>query len=199
MNKQIRALAIALVVCYVGLFLQLNRVQLVQAPVLNDRPDNTRAQERDYNRPRGTITSADGELLAVSDPTDGRFAYQRRYPTDDLFAQVVGSYSFQYEVDGVERQYNDELSGRTPSLQLRGLTDPLDKNPNVGDVTLTLRADVQRVAREQLGNRKGSGVALEPRDGRVVSVRWAAAAGAVISVAAASAPSERDKRRGDTV
>lgn len=170
MNKQIRALAIALVVCYVSLFLQLNRVQLVQAPVLNDRPDNTRAQERDYNRPRGTITSADGELLAVSDPTDGRFAYQRRYPTDDLFAQVVGSYSFQYEVDGVERQYNDELSGRTPSLQLRGLTDPLDKNPNVGDVTLTLRADVQRVAREQLGNRKGSVVALDPRDGSVLAM-----------------------------
>lgn len=171
MNKQIRALAIAVCVCYVALFVQLNRIQLLQAPALTKRTDNTRTQERDYNRPRGTITSADGTLLAVSDPTGSeRFAFQRRYPTGDLFAHVVGSFSFQYDVDGVEREYGDALAGRIPELQLSGFTAPFDKRPNVGNVVLTLREDLQRVAKEQLGDRKGSVVALDPRDGRVLAM-----------------------------
>lgn len=171
MNKQIRALAIAVSVCYLALFVQLNRIQLIDAPALTKRPDNTRTQERDYNRPRGTVTSAEGSLLAVSDPTGSeRFAFQRRYPTGDLFAHVVGSFSFQYDVDGVEREYGDALAGRIPELQISGFTAPFDKRPNVGNVVLTLREDLQRVAKEQLGDRKGSVVALDPRDGRVLAM-----------------------------
>lgn len=51
MNGSIRKLGIAVVICYVALFVKLNHLQLVEGPSLNKRPDNSRAVERDVNRP----------------------------------------------------------------------------------------------------------------------------------------------------
>jgi peptidoglycan glycosyltransferase len=170
MNKQIRRLAVFVAVCYIALFVKLNQIQLIDAPDLNARPDNTRKIERDFNRPRGTISTADGVVVARSKATRGRFAYQREYPTHDLFAHVVGSYSYQFGADGVEKVYNDELAGQTPDLQLRGYTDPFKDHSNVGNLVLTLRNDVQATARQELGDRKGSVVALDPRTGAVLAL-----------------------------
>jgi len=169
-NPQIRKLGGVLLACYLALFVQLNLTQVARAPQLNERPDNTRAIERDVNRPRGDVVSADGQLLAHSVETDGRFRYQRNYPTGDLFAHVVGSYSFLFGADGVERRYNDALAGQTPSLRFGGFTDPFAGEPNVGNVHLTIDSRVQRVAADALGQREGSVVAIDPRDGSILAL-----------------------------
>lgn len=170
MNRQIKRVGAALVVCYLALFVQLNLTQVVRAPSLNARPDNTRAIERDLNRPRGDIVSADGQLVAHSVETAGRFRYQRTYPMGDLFAHVAGSYSFLFGSDGVERTYDEELAGRTASLRFGGFTDPFRSDPNVGTVALTIDSRVQRAAADALGARPGSVVALDPRDGSVLAL-----------------------------
>ena len=170
MNRQLRKLAIALMACYLALFVKLNFLQVIDAKALNNKPGNGRAVVRDFNRPRGDIVSADGVLVAHSIDSDGRFKFQRTYPTDDLFAHTVGSYSLLFGSDGVERQYNDQLSGNTTDFRVRGFLDPFVEEPNVGTIELTLRADVQRVAREALGNRPGSVVALDPRSGGIIAM-----------------------------
>lgn len=170
MNPQIRKLGGVLLACYLALFVQLNLVQVVKAPALNKRPDNTRVIERDVNRPRGDIVSADGQLLAHSVETPGRFRYQRVYPTGDLFAHVVGSYSFLFGADGVERQYGDELAGQTVSLRFGGFADPFQATPNVGDVHLTIDSKVQRAAASALRTQRGSVVAVDPRDGSILAL-----------------------------
>ena len=60
MTRQIRALGIGLMVCFVVLFVQLNRLTVFQAAELNDNPNNTREILRDFSQPRGSITTADG-------------------------------------------------------------------------------------------------------------------------------------------
>ncbi len=170
MNRQIRALAAVMVLLYAALFVKLNQIQLVDAPALSRRPDNTRSIERDFNRPRGEIRSADGVVLARSDERAGRFAFQRVYPEGDLFAHVVGSYSYLFGSDGVERTYNDQLAGQTPALKLRSFQHLFSAYTAVGNVELTLRTDLQRVARRQLGERKGSVVALDPRTGAILAM-----------------------------
>ena len=80
MNKQIRRLAVALIVCFTILFVQLNVIQVVKADDYNTRSDNTRAVVRDFSRPRGRIVSADGVVLAQSVPSGDKFKYQRQYP-----------------------------------------------------------------------------------------------------------------------
>lgn len=170
MNGSIRKLGIGLLVCNVALFAKLNQVQLVQAPDLNARPDNSRTVERDVNRPRGTISTADGVVIARSDEVDGKYRFQRVYPLGDLFAHVTGAYSFLFGTDGVERTYNDELTGRTPSLELSGYLNPFVDHVNVGNVSLTVRRDVQQAAKDALGDREGSVVALDPRSGAVLAL-----------------------------
>ena len=54
--------------------------QVFQAAELNDNPDNTRDILRDFSQPRGSITTADGVVLARSVPSGDRFEYQREYP-----------------------------------------------------------------------------------------------------------------------
>ncbi len=66
MNTQIRRLGIGLIACYVALFVMLNWIQFVHKDELDNNANNTIGVKQDFNKPRGTITSADGALLAQS-------------------------------------------------------------------------------------------------------------------------------------
>ena len=70
----------------------------------------------------------------------------------------------------MEKTYNDELAGRTLDLSFQDLGDLFVDKDRVGNLTLTLRADLQRIAAEQLGEREGSVVALDPRTGAILAM-----------------------------
>ena len=171
MTRQIRLLGIGLMVCFVVLFVQLNRLTVFQAAELNDNPNNTREILRDFSQPRGSITTADGVVIARSVPVrttaSSSSASTRRAP---LFAHVTGFFSFTLGSSGVEKTYNDELAGRTLDLSFQELGDLFVDKDRVGDLTLIVRADLQRIAAEQLGEREGSVVALDPRTGEILAM-----------------------------
>ncbi|MET0880919.1 MAG: hypothetical protein ABWZ14_05175, partial [Acidimicrobiales bacterium] len=80
MNKQIKILAVAIMVCYSVLFLKLNQVQILDAGKYNHRIDNTRSLQRDFNEPRGDIVTADGAIAATSEERRSALRFQRVYP-----------------------------------------------------------------------------------------------------------------------
>jgi peptidoglycan glycosyltransferase len=169
-NKQIRRLGVFLIICYLALFVKLNQVQVLQADELNNHPNNSRLVQVEYNRPRGAITSADGALLAHSVEVEGEtFKRVREYPEGPLFASVTGFFSFTFGSTGVEKVYNAELTGDTFQQQLRGLADLFTTNENVGNLQLSVRRDLQALAREQLGDREGSIVMVDPRTGEILA------------------------------
>jgi peptidoglycan glycosyltransferase len=174
MSKQIRNLGVFLALCYVALFVQVNRLTVTEAESLRDKPANTRAVERDFSSPRGDIVSADGVVLAESVPSDDRFGLQRQYPKGDLFAHVTGYFAFSLGSTGVEREYNGYLNGDDIDFDLDRLDDLFVDRDVVGDVILSVRDDVQQLARDQLGGRPGSVVALDPRNGEVIAM-WSTA------------------------
>jgi peptidoglycan glycosyltransferase len=170
-NTQIRRLGIGLIACYMALFVMLNWIQFVQKDNLDANAKNSIGVKQDFNKPRGTITSADGALLAhsVEQPSDREFTYQRTYPEAELFAQMTGFYSFRLGASGLERTYDDELAGQTISQQVRGFSDLLNPRPQVGNLTITVRKDLQQVARDALGDREGSVVAIDPKTGELLA------------------------------
>ncbi len=170
MSKQIKILGIVILVCYAALFLKLNQVQVLEAADYNSRPENTRTLQRDFNQPRGDIITADGNIAATSEERRAALRYQRVYPDGELFSAVTGFYSFNLGSDGVERTYNEQLAGRTASLKLNKLSGFFSDTSSEGDVVLTVRKDVQEVARQALGDRKGSVVALDPRTGAILAL-----------------------------
>ena len=167
MNPQLRHVMIALLVCFVLLFLQLNRIQVFEAEALQTNAANNRSAQRDFNRDRAEIVTSDGVTVARSDPSDGFFSRQRVYPEGELYAHTVGYLSFTAGSTGVERAANDAITGRTAAQRLDDLTNLLDPDPDVGTVVLTLDHQLQTIARDALGQRPGTVVALDPSTGAI--------------------------------
>ena len=102
-------------------------------------------------------------MLAGSTPLSDK-RYARRYPTGELFAQPVGFDSVRFGRAGLERYYNDQLTGRKE--ELANLVDSLVERDQVGDdLQTTLVPKAQQLAYDELGDRKGAVVALR-RQGR---------------------------------
>ncbi len=157
-------------VCFVALFVQLNRIQYFDADALREHPENTRTIQRDFARERGPISTADGEVVALSVEVDGPLERQRTYPYGELYAHTVGYLSFNLGATGVERSYSDDLIGRSNAFQLSNISDMLSGQQPIGEVVLSMRHDLQTTAKEQLGERKGSVVALDPRTGEILAM-----------------------------
>jgi peptidoglycan glycosyltransferase len=173
-NRKIRQLAVALMGLYVALFLGLNYWQIDRTEELASEPGNTRAIIRQFDTPRGQIVTADGVVVARSTPIEdpeSDVKYQREYPTGDLFAQLVGYYTFGLGSTQLERTKSDVLTGGTFSQQVRALDDILSTdNDQSGEVRLTLRDDMQRVAKFLLGERQGAVVMIEVETGAVIAM-----------------------------
>jgi penicillin-binding protein A len=170
LNRQIRRLGVAMLVLFGALFVQLNVVQVLRAQEYDDKPQNTRAVVRDYQRPRGQIVSADGTVLARSVSVPDNDKRKREYPQHDLFGHITGYFSLRYNKDGVERSYNEDLSGRGGATSVDNIVDAILQDDPSRDVHLTLDARVQQAARDALGNKTGAVVALDPRDGSILAM-----------------------------
>lgn len=174
MNSKIRRLAVGVLVCYLILFVQLNILQVGKQRELAADSRNDRKTIRDFNRPRGAIVSADGVVLArsVDDAvTTDEFRLQREYPTQDLFANITGYYSLGFGSTQLERTMDDVLMGDTTQQQVKALTGLLGgRNGATGSVAVTLRSDVQDLARSLLGEREGSIVVMDPVTGAILAM-----------------------------
>lgn len=171
MNRAIGRVGTAVIVLLLLLIGQLTYLQVIDAKELADDPRNSRTYLKDFTRPRGEIISADGKVLAKSVPSDDEYELQRVYPMGELFAQTVGYQSVVVGSTGVEKQYSAVLSGRDRSkLALRDLGDLLLGKQQTGNVVLSLRADVQLVAKSALGNQRGSVVVMDPKTGALIAM-----------------------------
>ena len=173
MNRQIRQLAAGLIALYIILFAAMNYWQVNRTEELASEPCNTRALIKQFDTPRGPIVTADGVVVARSVAADegSDVAYQREYPTGDLFANVTGYYTFGLGATQLERTRSDVLTGDTLTQQIRSVEDILTPNPDTsGEIRLTLREDMQNVAKFMLGPREGSIVMIEVETGAVISM-----------------------------
>ena len=116
---------------------------------------------------RGLILARDGAVLARNRAVGSspRF-YERIYPPGALFGHPVG-YSFvERGRVALEREYNDDLTGKQDEFQ--SILDEVRGREREGnDVFTNLDPTAQQVARDGLAGRAGSVVALDPRTGRV--------------------------------
>jgi peptidoglycan glycosyltransferase len=103
-----------------------------------------------------------------TDTTD--FKFQREYPLGPLTSQIVGYQSFVVGNTGIEKTYNDELTGRASDLQFNNLGDIFSGKQNTGRVVLSVNAGLQRLAQQELGQQRGSVVLLDVKTGGIVAM-----------------------------
>jgi penicillin-binding protein A len=176
MNRQISRLALVGLVLIVALIVGTTYWQTWASAGLADRQDNAIQRVAQFTIKRGLIYLADGRRVLASNVqkrVGGRTLYFRRYPRGRLTAHVVGYSTQGRSQAGLERSMNDYLVGANANLStvLDTTIDRLTGATITGnDLVLTIDAEVQRVAMEQLAGKCGSVVALDPRTGRVIAM-----------------------------
>ncbi len=146
---------------YFGYFLQVESEDVI------NNPYNKRLERFSDRIFRGSILSADGQVLAET--VLGEEGEELRvYPFGNLFAHVVGHSS--KGKTGLEAQGDFYLLTSHVNL-LEQIFDQLSDRKDPGDdLVTTLDVGLQQVAYAALGDRKGAVVALEPGTGKILAM-----------------------------
>lgn len=164
----IRRLAAYLVLAFAVASVGLSWWQVVDAQTLAARPDNPEVIAVRRSALRGAIFDASGHLLASSQVIDG---ISRRTYVDPALSHVIGYASLRFGTTGVERAWDDLLTGRSDPNPLRDLVnDILARRPPPVDLTLTIDRRLQDFAAAQLGGDVGAVVAIDPRSGAILAM-----------------------------
>jgi peptidoglycan glycosyltransferase len=173
-NRPIRNIAVACLVLFVALLLNINYVQFVEADSLNAKNGNRRVIDEDFSRDRGAIL-VDGNPIAESTKSKDEYKFQRRYPEAKLYAALTGSFSYIYGPSALENSQNRVLSGSDNRLFVNRVVDLVsNKQPKGGSVELTIDPLAQKAAAEgleRLGkNTKGAVAAIDPQTGAILAM-----------------------------
>jgi peptidoglycan glycosyltransferase len=171
-NTPVRRVAIAVMVMMLMLLANLTYVQFIKANDYRNDPRNQRVLLSEYSRKRGQISAA-GQVLAKSVETGGRLRYQRVYPQGLPYAAVTGYYSMIYSSSGIERAQDEVLNGSDDRLLFRRISELFrDRNPEGGNVVLTLDPAVQKVAYDTMTAKgyTGAVVAMRPATGEILAM-----------------------------
>lgn len=167
MNRQILQMAVLVAVCFLGLIVYLVHFQMVESADIITNPYNKRTASYGKNLIKGTIYSANGKELAVTNVKDDG-EEERVYPYDRMFAHVIG-----YDTNGMSG-----LEGKCIYQLLTSNANPfahilnsIKGEKNQGDnVVTTLDTRIQKAAYESLGDRRGAVVVMEPDTGRILAM-----------------------------
>ncbi len=129
---------------------------------------NPRINYVDNSVKRGNIRDSNGDILAESiENADG--SYTRNYNRSRMAAHITG-YSSKGKT-GVEAAENFELQ-KVHNEVLQRINNIIKKEPVQGnDVVLTVDMDIQSIAGNILGNKKGAIVVMEPSTGRILALQ----------------------------
>ncbi len=129
---------------------------------------NPRINYVDNSVKRGNIRDSNGDILAESiENADG--SYTRNYNRSRMAAHITG-YSSKGKT-GVEAAENFELQ-KAHNEVLQRINNILKGEPVQGnDVVLTVDMDIQSIAGNILGSKKGAIVVMEPSTGRILALQ----------------------------
>jgi penicillin-binding protein A len=173
MNARIRTTAVVGMVMLASLVVGTTYWQVWAGGELASKQDNAIQRIAQFTIDRGVIRAADGTVLALNRVVhvNGNTYYLRHYPTGPLAADVVGYSTQGRSRTGLERSYNDFLTGSNSDLHtvltstLNSLEGKTVKGNSLG---LTLHLGPQFLAQRALAGQCGAAVALDIPTGRVL-------------------------------
>ncbi len=171
MNATIKRAAVACMVMFALLMVNVNYLGAVKAGDYSTDNRNKRSFYARYSVDRGWITADNGKttLAKTVDTGDKTFRYEREYPNGRMYAHVLGFFAPE-SARGIELNENKLLNGSDPDLVVGRLIDFVSKKPPKGaSVDLTLIPAAQKVAYDKLraSGKRGAVVALDPKTGAV--------------------------------
>ncbi|GLW09797.1 penicillin-binding protein A [Microtetraspora sp. NBRC 13810] len=173
MNSPIKRTALACLLMFGLLMVNINILQGVRAEGLRSDARNIRNYYERYAIDRGRIT-AGNQVLAESVDTGrtSEFRFQRKYPKGPIYAPVTGYFSPESE-SAIESSEDSLLDGSSPSLLLRRGIDLFTNKATKGaSVEVTILPEAQEAAYNALrsSGKRGAVVALDPTTGAILAM-----------------------------
>ncbi|MBO1336176.1 penicillin-binding protein 2 [Streptomyces sp. VRA16 Mangrove soil] len=170
MTKYIRRASVFCLILLVALLLNAARIQVFEAPSLDDNSANRRETIQRYDQPRGDIL-VQGKPITGSEDTGETYKYERTYKNGPLYSPVTGYASQTYGTTFVESAEDDILSGTDAMLSTVPFWNEISRFQNPGgDVETTIDAAAQKAAYDGLGGKKGAVAAIDPSTGKILAL-----------------------------
>ncbi len=171
MNGTLKRAALACLVMFGLLMVNVNYLGAVRSEELQTDSRNARAFFARYANDRGWITANNGKVtLAKTVDTGGTFRFERKYPDGKMYAHVLGFFAPE-SARGIELAENRYLDGSHPDLLVRRAVDFISSKPPKGaSVDLTINPKAQEAAYNALRGKRGAVVALDPRTGAILTM-----------------------------
>jgi peptidoglycan glycosyltransferase len=171
MNRPVRRLAFAVLLALAMLSMGLTYHQAIRGPSYREDLRNPRAILDRTERERGRIITADGVVVARSEPSgDDSAKFVRVYPEGELYAHTVGYSSGVFGDTGVEKTRRDDLRSHDDGSLTAALISLFGKDLSPDDVRLTINDHLQRAAATALGDQRGSIVVIDPATGAILAM-----------------------------
>lgn len=169
---------------FIALISYIAYFQTFKAPTIAADAGNKRLWAKRNEVVRGTIYDRDKNALTKSERT-GTLTQSREYLYGDLYVHALGYASQKYDLTGLEKSFDSDLTTYSSvqvglrnfvkDLSLESLKEAFKDRSKVENkigngVITTLDNNIQKVAYDALGNRKGAVVALDPVTGEVLAM-----------------------------
>jgi peptidoglycan glycosyltransferase len=167
-NRQVAKLYGLIVLMFAVLIGFTSYWSVFEAQALKDKRVNRRPLLEELQVRRGTISAADGSVLAKSTKQGqgSSHFYTRHYPQGSLFGHPIGYSFLDRGQAGFERFHNDDLVGN--KSEFSSILDQLQGQHQEGNnIVTSLDPAAQRAALDGLAGRPGAVVAIEPKTGKV--------------------------------
>ncbi|GAA3161195.1 D,D-transpeptidase PbpA [Planomonospora alba] len=172
MNSPLKRVALACMVMFGLLMLNVNYLQAVKAEGIREDSRNERNFFERYQVQRGRITAGNKVLAESVETDDNTYKYERRYPEGKVYAPVTGFFAPESE-HAVEQAKNSLLDGSSADLLIRRSLDLFTGAQTKGaNVEVTIDPKAQEAAYKALGasGKKGALVAIEPKTGAILAM-----------------------------
>lgn len=167
MRGRLTRVVLVFIALFALLAAQEIRVQIGQRASIEQRPGNPRRSLS--NELRGSLLDARGVPLAQTKGT------RRIYSAGPALAQLVGYSSSVYGESGLEAALDSVLAAQLPASGGGDVSSFFNRANQVnarqgGDVVLTLRADIAKVADSALpADIRGAAIVMDPRTGAILA------------------------------
>ncbi len=173
MKKSVKTVFWIYTLLFFIIIINLIKISVFDREKIINNPYNPRISNSSQNIMRGSILDADevpiAETVRYENAADPRgYSYKRVYNYPAAFAHITG-YTGNGKT-GVESEYNYIMETVSNELYQSLAAVIAKKDIRGNDVVLTIDADLQQYAAQQLGISKGAIVALEPDSGKILAM-----------------------------
>ena len=103
--------------------------------------------------------------------TGGRLKFRTDATPRANFSDTPPASIPSFGTSGIESAYNDELLGESIVISMQDIEDSLFGSGEQGDIVrVTINSEMQQIAREQLGDQRGSVIAMDPENGEILAM-----------------------------